>query len=406
MLNSAVMNDIDGTVLSPLDQNVVDVIVEDPGASTSEIDQYNSVIHRMPILGRVFTKRKMIDRYHFTCLKCDHLEKRSEISRLVKHVRKCPKLDGEFKNEIKTTYRTILVNKNLTDGNSQKNSDWVEVMIENNMPLACVGSGSLKKFAKKYVPDWNLASRHRISDFYIPRQSEIIQNEFEDFFSNSPKLYLSVEFDHWRDANHRSLLGVIITRSNKKHLQDLVDVSAVGHRASVIVEQLKISLKSIPKDKINVIVSDSASACKLARRMITSEKEFSHVLQHRCMAHLLNLVGSNLSAKLKELMDWASAITAYTHAHPSILARLKREKITKVQKHSQVRWYSTVNMLEHLMNAKVVIVEELSLCKNMDQSLRFKDEILWDFAGEALIIFRPLANCIGQAELQNGSMGE
>ena len=53
-----------------------------------------------------------------------------------------------------------------------------------------------------------------------------------------------------------------------------------------------------------------------------------------------------------------------------------------------------------------MIVEELSPSKNMDQSLQVKDETLRDLVGDAPSIFRPIANYIGQAELQNGSMGE
>jgi len=126
-----------------------------------------------------------------------------------------------------------------TNANTQRNDDWVDVMVENNIPLASVESRSFGKFIKTHIPEWDVASRHQISDLYIPRMSEKIQTEFEDSLSKNPNQYLSVEFDHWKDANHRSLLGVIITQSDKKHFQDLVDVSIVGHRASVIVEQLK-----------------------------------------------------------------------------------------------------------------------------------------------------------------------
>ena len=45
-------------------------------------------------------------------------------------------------------------------------------------------------------------------------------------------------------------------------------------------------------------------------------------------------------------------------------------------------------------------------CKNIDQVMRFTDETLWESLKEALSVFRPLADCTGQAEREDGSLGK
>jgi len=47
--------------------------------------------------------------------------------------------------------------------------------------------------------------------------------------------------------------------------------------------------------KINVIVSDGASNCKLSRDLIVEESSFEHIIGYRCLSHLFNLIGASIS---------------------------------------------------------------------------------------------------------------
>jgi len=384
--------------------DITNVMVEDREPRAEK--ESGCAFREVPALILAFHRKQVGTRAHNTCLGCSKLHKTNQLERLAGHVRRCNELDPENGSAILEAYDRYMLFKKKSDKNTERNNDWVDVMVENNFSLASVGSKSFKRFMRENIPDWNIASRHQISDQYIPRMSKKIQTEFEASLKTLTNLYLSVEFDHWKDSNRRSLLGIVITMKGKQHFQDLIDASTVGHSSRVIVEQLKLSLKTIPKGQINAVVSDSASACTLARQLLVADKEFNYTIQHRCMAHLLNRLGSRISSSVKDLVDWALTIQAFASAHPQISARLKRENLKKIQKHCVVRWYSTVNMFETLLEAKSVILDELRRCKTADQMISFADETYWGSLEEAISIYRPLADCIAQAEREDGSMGE
>jgi len=364
---------------------------DEPGSFENYVN--DSRFRKMPQLSRAFIKRKVGGRSQFVCIGCVATCKTNEILRLVKHVKKCRKLNEVDRREIEEAFNEMVQKDDFqNDSNRSRNIDWVDVMVENNFSINSIESKSFRAFMKKNVPLWRLASRHQISDLYIPRMSAKLQQEFLKTIRAKNDL-LSIEFDHWKDSNQRSLLGVVITtRNGSKHLQDLVDVSLVGHANNVIVEQLKTSLASIPKRLINAFVSDSASACTLAREKLVSEHDFKFSLHHRCMAHLLNRLGNKITSQVQDVIEWASTITAYVNAHPIMVARFKQQGIAKVQRHCSVRWFSTVNMIESLIEAKNVILEELHRCRNEERIMSFFDESRWESLADSLFVLRPLAN--------------
>lgn len=113
---------------------------------------------------------------------------------------------------------------------------------------------------------------------------------------SSDDYFLSIEFDHLSDFSHRSILAIIATTSNGARIMiALEDASLYGKTADDIVEPLKKNLDQFPKAKINSIISDSASSCKKAREELTKDPDFQHIIQHRCLAHLLHSMGDKFS---------------------------------------------------------------------------------------------------------------
>lgn len=223
------------------------------------------------------------------------------------------------------------------------------------------------------------------------------------------QMSMTVMFDHWEDANHRSFLGVIATQSNgKRFLLDLRDVSLKGHFADVSVKELVEILQDLPKRAINSIVSDSASACKKAREDFVNITQFKHVIHHRCLAHLMNLIGTKvssnnvpISATIKQAMKATSIISNSIYWQNY----LKSLSISRPQTACPVRWYSTVTMISALTDLESVILEKI--VPGVDET---KSEILssldWAHLREILGILKPLCECIGQVERQDISLGE
>jgi len=115
---------------------------------------------KIPALGRVFNKTRISGRYHFTCMYHATTCISNEIIRRIKHVRRCPITDEEM---IGSAYRQAILQRDLRDANTQRNDDWVDVMLGNNIPLASFGSRSSERFIKTHASQWHVASRHQIS---------------------------------------------------------------------------------------------------------------------------------------------------------------------------------------------------------------------------------------------------
>lgn len=143
---------------------------------------------------------------------------------------------------------------------------------------------------------------------------------------------------------------------------NLVDASSEGQSAITIVGQLKKCIEFLPNNSINSIVSNSASSCSAARRTITNESDYKHVIQHRCLAHLLNRIGcySPKTRMIADALEWATKVAHFVSGSTRIQARLRAEGINQFTRANPTRWYSTSNMIESLLKARDIIIDEAS----------------------------------------------
>ena len=113
---------------------------------------------------------------------------------------------------------------------------FVEAWVESGWSFNGIESRRFKKFISCLKNLWHIPSRYDISSVHLPRLSSALDQKFRENVRASLYSNLSIEFDHWEDANHRSFLGIIATsNSGRRYLLDLRDVSLKGHSSSVIV---------------------------------------------------------------------------------------------------------------------------------------------------------------------------
>ncbi|CAA3004954.1 zinc finger bed domain-containing 1-like, partial [Olea europaea subsp. europaea] len=288
------------------------------------------------------------------------------------------------------------------------NDLWAIFMVENNVSIRCVESRSFRDFARVVNSNWKYANRHKFSNNFIPAISKSIQKKFVTYAEKNNNM-LTVEFDHWSDIVSRSMLGVIFTLPDgSRYLQDLIDVSIDGHSANKTLLHLRSTLATIPISSINSIVSDSASACKLTRELLVKETDFKHVIQHRCMAHLMNRMGTVFgdNEHIRESFTWASKVVNSVSHNQKLLAILRESHQRRPKKACQVRWFSTVNMIESLLDAKDSILNtfQANLAQTRGNWDWMEDEFSWNNIKRSLQILRPLADCIALSERKTGSL--
>lgn len=237
---------------------------------------------KLPILNQFFDKTKTSqDRFTNKCKSCGKLEKSGSISRLHDHASKC-NFDNDIKQSLQDHYNSMV----------ERDSDylsllWASVIVECNFSLSCVENRKLRKFFKSASPDWGRTqlTRENMSNC-IALLARKADRRFNSRLKSTANYQFNLVFDHWSDISKRSLLGIVIVeRTGYKHLCNLIDVSIEGHYADVSAKKIKSSISTITPMSLNCIISDAASACTNARKIITTDPEYhryNHMIQLRC----------------------------------------------------------------------------------------------------------------------------
>lgn len=334
------------------------------------------------------------------CRACGKEERTRHHNRMKAHLLKC------CKSKYDENTNVIMENPKTTD--SITTEMFLKAMIDAGWTLNGIESVFVRKFLSRLNPNWKIPSRRDLSAVHVPRLSRQLQVEFLDQL-NANKSYITIEFDHWEDANHRSFLGILATKSNGgRFLLDLKDVSLKGHSSNVIVEELQNSLVHVPKKSINSIISDSASTCKRARLDIVKIEAFKHVIQQRCLAHFVNLIGSRITHEnnsLSETAKLASRVAVIVSSSSYWTSYIKGLNHKPPQSACAVRWFSIVTMLRAVKDLKNVLVEDIvhKLDHEKAKTIRM---INWSELNSLLDVVGPLSSCIGEIEKKDTSLGE
>lgn len=369
--------------------------------------QSTSIFKKFSLLNRVFAK----DKSSTVCMFCERRLRTVEASRLMSHVKRCKQLPSEEQSAILEAYQShvTLKLKNQHGGDRNINELWARFLVQNNIALSSVDSPTFKRFKNVACPNWKPANRKVFSTQIIPAISQLINEGLLQRLKHSGDSCITVEFDHWTDINMRAYLVDSFTfLDGSRYLDEMVDVSLESHTGLITAEHLIERLNKIPARLLNAVISDSASACKLARETIAKSQQYRFLIQLGCMAHRVNRMGNMVSENehTKEAFRWASKITSYASKSPELTAQIRNAGLRKPRKACPVRWYSTINMIESLLAAKKPILDHVDASKRRDKPIWMHNDEHWLSLKRAHRILRPLVDCIGVAELKAGCLSE
>jgi hypothetical protein len=121
---------------------------------------------------------------------------------------------------------------------------------------------------------------------------------------------------------------VIITPDRKEIIHSIKNFSASSHTATFLADQLNEVIIDVGRENFASVVSDHASACAAAKKMITERHK--HILQIRCIAHHVNLISTDICKTMfaKDIISKCQRIVKYfKHSHQA--GEELRKKITK-----------------------------------------------------------------------------
>lgn len=347
----------------------------------------------------------------YTCLGCGFKVNSSDTKRLAKHAINCKEISLEVRELIKIKMANIPFQNTSEESKKfdRQNLQFLRILVRKNVPFTLLDDRLFKNFLTEHCQGVSLVSRQVMAERYLSYEANNASNRMAELVNSAEDYHLSIEFDHLSDFSHRSVLAIIATTANgARILIALEDVSLFGKSAEAIIEPLKRAFKEFPKTKINSIISDSASSCKLAREKLAEHQDFQHIIQHRCLAHLLNSVGENFSEQtvIKEMIGVATKLSTFINNRPKIAAELKKAGHNRVQKATKTRWYSLVNMLESLFSVKDDLVTLIEHSNEQEARELLNEIVFLHEMSSAIRVLRPLANCIAIAEKVDGSVSE
>lgn len=238
------------------EQTISSISLSDTFETSQRTEDYDdtscsSSFKELPSLNSAYKRVRLENkRYQTMCRFCNKTIRSQETDRLVKHLRECP-----FKERIIVD---AIIKQQLTrvrplddDKNRMLNLKWALLIAESNISLNILESKRLKDFFKELCPGFNLDSRSRYMNQYIPLISSKVTNDWLNDVKQ--KQLITVEFDHWNDSTRRQLLGVTTTlASGQRYICELVDVSEESQTAGAIATRL-VNIIMPFRSKINDI---------------------------------------------------------------------------------------------------------------------------------------------------------
>jgi hypothetical protein len=151
--------------------------------------------------------------------------------------------------------------------------------------------------------------------------------------------YYLIGFDGWTSPLGQSLyVFLIMTPDRKEIIHCIKDLSADSHTANFLADQLNEVITEVGAEHFAAVVSDHASACAAAKRIIS--ERYKHILPVRCIAHHVNLVSTDIckTTFAKEIISKCQKIVKYFKQSHQAGGEL-RSKITNEIKGGGLKTY-------------------------------------------------------------------
>lgn len=201
-----------------------------------------------------------------------------------------------------------------------------------------------------------LPSRDYLVRTLLPCLYSKVNIAMENFFKTSNSLF-TVHLDGWTDNSKNSIVGISATDGINRFELSLLSlaVGADGETAQKIFSIFESVAESIGLRKIVALCTDNASVMNKARSLFV--QKYPHVLNFRCIPHLLSLFLCDLikHKNLVEMLTSSVRIVTYFSKSTKAFASLKAlgSNVLSFKKFLKVRWGSILFTFNSLLHNKI-----------------------------------------------------
>lgn len=380
-----------------------------PGPSSSRLNRPAPTVSKIstPYVYKFFTKFDHDGRTGAEC-KCGKKYLSIHIDRMVKHAIDCLAINEEERIKLRQmhygteTKGTPRVSPEISE---EVNDCLVKAVAFMGLPLRIFDQSDFRR-AFELINYKKLPHSDKVSEYLLPRLSNRCRDLMMKELDAAEEYSITIEFDSWQDINKHHITGVTaITRLNKVYLLKLVDDSIVSPTGVRIAEIITNTVEEfINPSKINSIVSDEASNCRVARNLMVKKEGYRGALHFRCFAHVLNLVGKQAaaSASLKKVLEAAESIVKFVNHRQVLRAILESQNgYSKLVSDVSTRWYTTRKKVTSLLKNKFYMDKVMhdhggSIFEENEDSIR--DNGFWSDLQEIADLYDPLCELIAYSE--------
>lgn len=224
---------------------------------------------RYPILNEMMAFRPSTDRKYFDarCKGCKQIYNKMKLDRVVDHALNCKAIDEELREQLADSKKVYEARKDdkqarasAVDYNRTIEELLIDLIAVNSLPLQLIDSNELRSIIIMIGANITIPTRKTFT-----RHLRIKSNE---------------------------VVSILVWSAGRSFLLDLVDMTTEAHDARTItaLALAAIDRNKLSRVKFNSIITDGASAYKLARTNMS--QKLRGAFGHRCLAHLINLIGS------------------------------------------------------------------------------------------------------------------
>jgi len=163
--------------------------------------------------------------------------------------------------------------------------------------------------------------------------------------------------DGWSNIQNRPVINCLLVTGDGAMFIDAVDTSGEVKDAAFIADELARNINSVGLDNIVQVVTDSASNCVGARKIL--QERFGGIVFAPCTAHCLDLLLEDIGK-----LTWTSHVIAEARAvvkfitnHHKSLAIYREHSHLELLKPGETRFASQFIMLQRINNCKDALQE-------------------------------------------------
>eukprot|EP00253_Pinus_taeda_P014305 PITA_14305 len=270
----------------------------------------------------------------------------------------------------------------------------------------------MASFGKGYVPP----SSETIRTTFLKRSKERVTNNLQKIKDSWKETGCTILSDGWSDMNHRPFINVLVYCPKEVLFFKVVDASGNKKTSEFIVKILEEAILEVGEENVVQIITDSASNCVEARKMIMDK--YRKIYWTPCAAHCLNLLLHDLAKFpwINETVRRGKQISHFIFNHQLTLSLYRNNASRELLRPCDTRFATYYIIIKRLVEEKRSI--RGVFCNNEWEKSHHSKEAkgkeleqvilgnaFWDNAHKVLKVREPIVDMLHMVDSDTPSMG-